>query len=106
MIFARKGLAETLLDLKMSLGLDIAVGSVVSFKLREKVSILLYSKFMSANISFIQDGNTRHSDPNFEIHLAKEMVNQAPKPLQAPARGKKRRKNKKDERDEARLVTD
>ena len=49
MIFARKGSAETLLDLKMSLGLDIAVGSLlVSFKLRERVSILLY--FVSANI--------------------------------------------------------
>lgn len=48
MIFARKGSAETLLDLKMSLGLDIAVGSLlVSFKLRERVSILL---FVSANI--------------------------------------------------------
>ena len=47
MIFARKGFAETLLDLKMSLGLDISVGGV-SFKLRERVSILLY--FMSANI--------------------------------------------------------
>ena len=33
MIFARKGFAETLLDLKMSLGLDIAVGGLVSFKL-------------------------------------------------------------------------
>ena len=39
MIFARKGFAATLLDLKMSLGLDIAVGGLVSFKLRVRVSI-------------------------------------------------------------------
>ena len=49
MIFARKGFAETLLDLKMSLGLDIAEDGLVSFKLRERVSILSF--FMSANIT-------------------------------------------------------
>ena len=54
MIFARKGFAKTLLDLKMSLGLDIAVGGLESFKLRERVSILLLF-FVSANISIIQD---------------------------------------------------
>ena len=42
MIFARKGFAETLLDLKMSLGLDIAVGGLVSFKLWERVSIVVF----------------------------------------------------------------
>ena len=42
MIFVRKGFAATLLDLKMSLGLDIAVGGLLSFKLRLRVSVLLF----------------------------------------------------------------
>jgi hypothetical protein len=72
--------------------------------MRKGIYIIVFQVHVSQY--FIQDRNKRHSDPSFEIHLAKEMVNQAPKPLQAPARGRKRKKNKKDERDEARLVTD
>jgi hypothetical protein len=87
MIFARKDFAATLLDLKMSLGLDIAVGGLVSFKLRVRVSILLF--LMSAKMSI--GGNTRYL-LGFETRLAKEMGNQAPIPLQAPAREKRKKK--------------
>jgi hypothetical protein len=89
MIFARKGFAETLLDLKMSLGLDIAVG-LVSFKLRERVST--YIVVFHVSQYFNHDGNTKYPNSIFETHLAKEMVNQAPIPLQAPARGKRKKK--------------
>jgi hypothetical protein len=63
MIFARKGFAATLLDLKMSLGLDIALGGLdrlVSFKLRVRVSIYFIVSHVSQNL-LIGDIRIRNS---------------------------------------------
>ena len=88
MIFARKGFAATLLDLKMSLGLDIAVGGLVSFKLRLRVSIYYCCFSCQPNVN-----RRKHAIfiLGFETCLAKEMGNQAPIPLQAPAREKRKK---------------
>jgi hypothetical protein len=73
----------------MSLGFDIAVGGLVSLKLRMRVLSIVFR--VSQNFK-----SDKNEIVGFETCLAEEMVNQALISPQTPAREKKKKKQKQE----------